>query len=210
MMRYFIVFLSGIVVTYIGNFIYCTIYFYGRGTGFFISNSFISALPDLMKLFWFLIVCVALVLVVRFLIFNNAHKNKEQIICDGKLEVDSMLADTRRKASDIIADAYTRAFAIPKEAKKEASISRQQIKDEFKAAQNLRNQLELELRELENSYQEAFDKLKKDKQAYLDEIAGLQRKIERLELNLRKAKKSGIKKLQEQVPEGATIRAEKN
>lgn len=102
-----------------------------------------------------------------------------------------------------------RAIEIPKEAEKLPTRLRFETEAAKHAAQEELNKLIQERKQLQADYQEGVDELENKKQGYLQEISWLQRKVEHLQENLKKAKRAGIEKLRAQGQEGAARRAEK-
>jgi vacuolar-type H+-ATPase subunit E/Vma4 len=208
MKRFPIFFGGGVVVTYIGNFFYYSTYADSRGTGFFIANAFAEALPKLITVFWIIAAVVFLIWFATWWIGNN-DQIKQQVLDEARKEADTIINNAKTEATERLNKAASRAIEIPKEAEKLATRLRFETEAAKHAAQEELNKLVQERQQLQADYQEGVDELENKKQGYLQEISGLQRKVEHLEENLRKAKKAGIDKLRAQGQEGAARRAEK-
>lgn len=205
MIRYFIScfisFIIGVIVTYVGNFIFIASSVNGLSTGYFIANAFIVALPTLMII---VSVIFASIIFIWFLnwwtdqsveVKNAADENARSIVMAAHVE-----------KSDIIADAHTQAHAIRREANNEASKLLLKAEGKYSIAERLEIQREQERMDLETEYQNKFAALENREQNYLDEIASWIQRFDRLKEALRNAKKAGCKKLRER---GEIVAAER-
>lgn len=204
MIRYIVSFVVGIAVTYIGNFFYFTSTTANYSTGYYLANSLNTALPFL---FTVIAIFVAGCFLVLFINWWNDKSAQKRLAAEE--EANLIIISARRQASDIISDAHYQAQITGGNARDEARKLQRKAEAKYNNMVKLENELEQRRINLENSYQEKVSELEKCKQGYLEEIAGLHRKIEKLVAELRKTRQSGISKLRDQGKESAAIRTER-
>ena len=102
MRLFFISFCSGVVVTYVGNFIAIYKNLDMRGPGAFIADAFYKALPNLMVIFWLITASALLFWFVTWLISSNkeikdeAQKEADATLTKARLEAEAMSLDLQR------------------------------------------------------------------------------------------------------------------
>lgn len=204
MIRCFISFIIGVIVTYVGYFISIASSVKGLSTGFFIANAFIVALPTLMIIVSVFFACIIL---IWFLYWWNDQSVEVKNAADENARTIVKAAYVEK--SDIIADAHTQAHAIRREARSKAKNLLLKAEGKYSIAERLEIQREQERMDLETEFQKKFDALESREQNYIDEIASWKLRFERVIEALRNAKKAGCKKLRERGEIVAADRAER-
>lgn len=179
-MGYCVVFVAGILCTYIFNFFYFSVWESNFDTSEIMTLALYKALPDLLSSAGFVCAMYLLYLLYKIYTKKKTVQAAEKIINSAHIEAGNLLGNATKVAKRIKIDALAM--------KDEIAVERQQI-------ETLRQNLE--------------EEFQRKKQRYQEEIDGLKENRDRLTKRLKKATKSGNDKLREQGQEGAAKRNEK-
>lgn len=183
-MGYCVVFVAGILCTYIFNFIYFSVWETNFDTSEIMTLALYKALPDLLSSAGF--VC-AIYLLYRIYTKKKAVQAAEKIVNAACIEAGNIVQ-------------------IAKSMKIDAEEQEQKIKQDALA---MKDEIAVERQQIETLRQNLEEEFQRKKQRYQEEIDGLKENRDRLTKKLKKATKSGNDKLREQGQEGAAKRNEK-
>lgn len=198
--------LSGIAMTYTGNFLYMSSP--DQDTGTAIANAFNKALPDIIRVSIFLIVLAAIAMVLYWGI-GRVRKERERLLDEARREASLIRGGASRDAEKLKAEAAQAAAKTKEDANHEAEeiISNAAAKEQ--KADDAMQQMEIRRQELEAEYQEKDAELMRKRQTWLDELAGVKADRDRCKERLASILKGSIEHWEKEGSEGAAKRRKK-
>lgn len=198
--------LSGIAVTYTGNFLYA--YSPDRDTGTVIANAFTKALPDIITVSALLVVLAAIAVVLYWGI-ARVQKERERLLDDARREAALVRGGASSEAEKMKAEAAQAATKTREDANREAAEIIGNAAAAKREADTEKQQLVVLRQELEAEYQEKHAELERKRKSWLDELAGVKADRDRCKERLASILKGSIEHWEKEGSEGAAKRRKK-
>lgn len=205
---YFWAMLSGVGITYTGNFFLNISRIQNIDTGDIIAQAFATALPDIFKIIVFLLV-LAVIAMLLYWWTGSVRKEKEQLRGEAKKEAAAIKISSTSEAETMKSEAFKSAAKIKEDAVNEADKIISSASATEQKAYEAMQRVEIRRQELEAEYRVKDAELERKRKSYLDELAGVKADRDKCKERLANILKGSIEHWEKEGNEGAAKRRKK-
>lgn len=198
--------LSGIAMTYTGNFLYTSSP--DQDTGTLIANAFSKALPDIIKVSAVLVFLAAIATLLYWGL-GRLRKERERLFDDARREAALIKGGASSDAEKMKTEAAQAAVKTREDANREAEEIISTATAIKREANEEKQQLVIQRQNLEAEYQEKHAELERKRKTWLDELAGVKADRDRCKERLANILKGSIEHWEKEGSEGAAKRRKK-
>ena len=206
--KYFWAVLSGIAMTYTGNFLYTTPQSSDQDTGTLIATAFNKSLPDIIKISIFLII-LSIIAMALYWWIGHVRKERTKLLDEANREAAEIRDTATREAETHICQSIVTAAKTIADANSQAEeiISTATVTEQ--KADEAMQQVEIRRQDLETEYQAKEAELMRKRQSWLDELAGVKTDRDKLKERLANIVRGSIEHWEKEGSEGAAKRRKK-